>query len=156
MKIQSLTLCLLIALSFSTSAVDFEVLEPCTGKVKVSSKIEATYYNVGLATVGELGRLGVDFVGSELGVHSMYGTPVGEQALEIISRLEMRSYGWCYEVDGEVPEVLPFSFPMDKEMKKITWFFGYATYVAGEWKGQCDKVSELKPAFICSSTEDSK
>lgn len=79
----------------------------------------------------------------------MFGTPIGEQALEIISRREMRSYGWCYAVDGIVPEAYPRDFSLDETHKRVEWFFGYAFYDSGEWLSQCERLYLNPHPFIC-------
>jgi hypothetical protein len=147
-KFLSLTLVLAL-FPYKSLALSFEVQDPCTGHSMYLEKVEADYSDVGSLTTTMLDKLGVEYIGSDLGINTMLGTPVGEEAIEIINRLEMRSYGWCYEVDGTTPEVLPPYFSLEKSMKKVTWFFGFAYYKAGEWLSQCERVSKLKPGFIC-------
>lgn len=153
MKKFSLSLFLILVWTlfpFKSLALEFSVEEPCSGKTLYKRTLNGFDTNVGQLTIQQLELWGVDYVGSELGIHSLQGTPYGQDALEIINRLEMRSYGWCFSVDGEIPEVLPPYFSLhDKPNAKVTWFFGFAYYNAGEWVSQCEKVSELKPSFIC-------
>jgi hypothetical protein len=47
----------------------------------------------------------IPYSGAEYGLQSAFNTPTGLDAMEVINDREMRSYGWCYEVDGKVPEV---------------------------------------------------
>lgn len=147
---QNLIILFLTFISFSSNALVFNVEDPCTGNFLTHQKLEANFENVGEATIYALDHSGLEYVGNEIGIHKIGDTPVGDDALEIINRLEMRSYGWCYSVDGKIPEVLPPSFNLSGKEKKITWFFGYAYYRSGLWLSQCEKVSLLKPAFICS------
>lgn len=130
-------------------ALEVKVLEPCSDKVLYQKKWTKSFDNVGIATVRSFDELKVPYVGNDFGIHSIHGTPVGDDALEIISRMEMRSYGWCYKVDDELPEVLPINFPLESEHKTITWYFGFARYLRGEWVSQCESVSKIKPQFIC-------
>ena len=139
-----------ILFPFKSLALEFVVQEPCSGETLYQKTLSDFETNVGALTIQQLELWGVDYVGSDLGIHSLKGTPYGQDALEIINRLEMRSYGWCYSVDGDVPEVLPPYFSLaEKPNARVTWFFGFAYYNAGEWVSQCERVSELKPAFIC-------
>ncbi len=141
----------LILCLFPVRAALLTIEDPCTGKaVQRDDWREELPRTVGSLTVATLQRAQIPYLGNEVGIHSMLGTPLGDEALEIINRMEMRSYGWCYEVDGEVPESLPNTFVITSKHKKITWFFGYAHYVAGEWVSQCEKVSDTRPPFICS------
>jgi hypothetical protein len=135
---------------YKALALTFEVQDPCSGKVVYQKNLEGHHGNVGQLTLSQLEDWGIDFIGSELGIHTMLGTPVGDEALEIINRLEMRSYGWCYQVDGFIPEVLPPYFELNNSHKRVVWFFGFAHYKAGEWVSQCEKVSDTQPAFICA------
>lgn len=134
----------------SSHATTFIVEDPCTGKALTKQSLNTPFENVGKATVFALNRSGLEYVGNEIGIHKIGDTPVGDDALEIINNLEMRSYGWCYSVDGEIPEVLPPSFSLTGKEKKIIWFFGFAYYRSGEWVSQCEKVSLTKPAYICA------
>ena len=137
-------------ISLSNLATTFEVEDPCSGKALYLKKSFGRFDNLGAMTVSILDESSLEYVGNELGIHKIGETPVGDDALEIINRLEMRSYGWCYSVDGNVPEVLPPQFKLTGKEKRIVWYFGYAYYRAGEWLSQCQKVSELQPAFICA------
>lgn len=148
LKIISLTF-VLILFPYKSLALQFEIQDVCTGHSLYLEKVEGEYLEVGSLTTSLLDKLGVEYVGSDLGINTMLGTPTGDEALEIINRLEMRSYGWCYEVDGQVPEVLPPYYSLNKNSKKVTWFFGFAYYKAGNWLSQCEKVSDSRPAFIC-------
>lgn len=149
-SMKNLTLFLIFALMpYRSLAVVFQVEEPCSGHI-VRSQIVPNYRgDLGSLTIEQLELWGVDFIGNEVGIHTILGTPVGDEALEIINNLEMRSYGWCYAVDGKIPEVLPPYFEITANTKKVTWFFGFAHYKAGEWVSQCEKVSKVKPPFIC-------
>ena len=73
---------------------------------------------------------------------------MGLDAMEVLSDTDMRSYGWCFEVDGKVPESYPDSIPL-KGVKKITWFYAYAEYVKGEWISQCKPSYQLKSPYVC-------
>lgn len=139
----------LFLLSLSLHATTFIVEDPCTGKELYKADYDESFSHVGLLTLKGLDDSRLEYVGNEIGIHSILNTPVGDDALEIINRLEMRSYGWCYDVDGVIPEVLPPAFRLSGKEKKVTWFFGYAYYRSGVWMSQCQKVSELRPAFIC-------
>ena len=145
-----LVFALLILFVLPTKAVLLTIEAPCSGKAVQRDVWKDLPRSVGDLTVATLTRAKIPYVGNELGIHTMLGTPMGQEALEVITPMEMRSYGWCYEVDGKAPEVLPAYFEVNKSHKTIVWFFGYAHYVAGDWVSQCEKVSESKPSFICA------
>ena len=70
-------------------------------------------------------------------------------ALEILGPQEMRSYGWCYEVDGVSPEFFPHEYTLTPVNKSVRWYFAYAHYLNGEWIRQCAPAHEIRPAFLC-------
>jgi hypothetical protein len=133
----------------SPKALEFKVLDPCSGKILVKLNVRDRFENVGHLSAEILTANVADFIGSELGVNTMFGTPVGEGALEIISRLEMRSYGWCYSVDGEIPELYPSQYLIDSSTKSVEWFFGFEFYDSGLWKSQCERLHQDPKPFIC-------
>jgi hypothetical protein len=140
---------LLSSISHLSFALEFQVLDPCSGKVVLSEQHGSSNASVGELSERVLTRTFGDFIGSSLGVNTMLGTPIGQEALEIISRREMRSYGWCYAVDGVVPEVYPLNFPLSNVQKSVQWFFGYAFYDSGEWLTQCEPLHVNPHSFIC-------
>ncbi len=151
MKSKILFIYCLSFLSLASSAAVLKVLDPCTGEHLINENITKEYESVGVLTAEVLSSLVTDFSGSELGVNAMFGTPVGEEALEIISRRKMRAYGWCYSVNGVSPEVYPSDFLLNKyESQVVEWFYGYADYDSGTWKTQCEKLHLTKHPFICS------
>ena len=88
-------------------------------------------------------------MGTHEGLNSVFNTPVGMEALEVLSDTEMRAYGWCYSVNGVSPEVFPHQVPLNPEIKEITWTFGFAHYYRGEWITQCTPAYTIRPAFLC-------
>ncbi len=105
--------------------------------------------NVGVITTQVLENNDIEFVGSELGLNSAFGTPMGTEAYEIISKSEMYAYGWCYSVNGFEPALYPNEIAV-KQDDKILWWFGYAHYKEGEWISQCEPSYKRKPDFLCA------
>lgn len=105
--------------------------------------------NAGQITVDLLEKNNIEFVGSELGLNSAFGTPLGEEAYEIISGSEMYAYGWCYSVNGFEPALYPDKVSVIQG-DEILWWFGYAHYKEGEWISQCEPSYKRKPQFLCS------
>lgn len=91
--------------------------------------------NVGLVTMDFLNTNGIAFDGSELGFSSIDGL---EQRLDILSKSEMKAYGWCFSVDGEVVETLAHQTEL-KEQSHLRWFYAFAHYQAGVWTSQCEE-----------------
>lgn len=134
-------------LIFASLSVEF--IGPCSEKPLLQTTAQAVQStSVGQMTIQTLEKFKIDFKGSESGLNSAFGSPTGVDAMEVISDHEMRSYGWCFEVDGKVPESYPDSISL-KDVKEVRWFFGYARYLNGNWVSQCEPAYELKPEFLC-------
>lgn len=146
-KTSLLTFCLFF--SFSGFAVTFKVLDPCSGSPVLEKQLRSDQTNVGEVTNEFLSQAFNDYVGSPLGVNTVLGTPTGLDALEILSRSQMRSYGWCYSVNGIVPEVYPSNFVLSEKDQSVVWFYGFAFYDSGSWLSQCEPLHLNPHSFIC-------
>ncbi len=104
---------------------------------------------VGEATVRTLEAKRIPFQGTERAINTIMNTPGQDQTLEILSDKDMRAYGWCFDVDGEVPEEYASEIPLHEGMKRIRWFHGYAEMKNGQWVSQCQETAKLGPAFLC-------
>jgi hypothetical protein len=130
-------------------AIHIEFIGPCSAKPLLQAKSLHSQSNVGEASIEVLERFEVEYQGTERGLNSAFGTATGMDALEIISDQEMRSYGWCYSVDGVVPEDFADAIPLSKVKQRVSWFFAYAHYLNGEWIAQCRPAYLLRPAKFC-------
>lgn len=134
---------------FIFASLTVEFIGPCSEKPLLQTTANAVdSSNVGQMSIETLKKFKIDFKGSESGLNSVFGSPTGLDAMEVLSDNEMRSYGWCFEVDGKVPENYPDSISL-MNVKKVRWFFGYAHYLNGNWISQCEPAFELKPKFLC-------
>lgn len=105
-------------------------------------QVETLVLNKGQETVGQLsvrvlGQAGIPFLGSEWGIFSIYDTPVGDPALEVISDTEMKAYGWCYWLDGQLSETLIGDTQFHSPDQVLEWKWSYAHYLDGQWVAQC-------------------
>ena len=71
---------------------------------------------------------------SELGILKVNG--VGSEE-ELISDSQMKAFGWCYSVNGVVPEQFANQVYFTSGTDRVVWFYAYAFYDAGEWVAQC-------------------
>jgi hypothetical protein len=137
-------------LSLNAFSMTFELIGPCDSRPVFKKEILSTRARtVGELTIKTFDTNKIDYVGTERGINTALGTPADLDAMEVISNTEMRSYGWCYSVNGVVPEAFPDQNPITPSIKKITWYYGYAYYVRGKWISQCKPAHTLKPAFLC-------
>ena len=90
--------------------------------------------HVGALTERVFQSQSVPYEGSELGMSSIFEI---EQYLDILSKSEMKAYGWCFSVDGTVPETLTHQTWIDNPKSHVRWFFAHAHYVSGVWLNQC-------------------
>lgn len=131
-------------------ALQFEVVGPCSPKPLFSKIVRTDAVSVGEATVKTFLQHNVPFQGNERGMNSIYETPTDDRTLEIISDREMRSYGWCYEVDGKGPEDFADEVYLTQKTRSIKWFYGFAHYKDGQWISQCEPAHKIKPRAICN------
>lgn len=143
-------LVILIALiSSNIFALNFEIVDSCSETPVFSSVVTDSYDNVGELSLDVLEANSIQNLSSQFGISQLMNSPIGIDAMEVLSDTVMRSHGWCYSVDGEVPELLMNEFELTGEEKVITWFMGYSTYVGnmqtGEatWEGQCIPSNSL-------------
>ena len=142
-------LVLFMLVSPAIFAANFSIVGPCHKE----PMFETTVEDVQEQTVMEVTnrvilKYSLPAQVSEYGVISFFDSPTGWDAYEIIDDKNMRAYGWCYEVDGENPEILAGGFVLHSD-EDIEWFFGYAEYKNGKWVSQCEKAHKLRPAFLC-------
>ncbi len=90
--------------------------------------------NVGEISVDVFEEFGVSYEGSVEGIIELFDVP---QKSEIVSTSELKAYGWCFSIDGLIPETLTHETTVQNKNAKIKWFYGYAHYLAGEWIDQC-------------------
>jgi len=91
--------------------------------------------NVGRVTMDVLTDNAIAFDGSELGFSSIDGL---EQRLDILSKSEMKAYGWCFSVNGQIVETLAHQTPLE-DSSQLRWFYAFAHYQAGVWVSQCEE-----------------
>lgn len=131
------------------SSLVLEFIGPCSHEPLFTTEWNNPQVSsVGALTISALEKNNISYKGNERGLNSAFGSPIGMDALEIISDREMRSYGWCFEVDGVVPEVYADEVPLTG-VRKVRWFFAYAHYQNGQWISQCEPAHKKRPAFLC-------
>lgn len=131
-----------------TLFIALEIIGPCSQKpLHRLNLLEGL--TVGEATVKTLSARRIPFQGNDRAINTIVNIPTQDQTLEILSNSDMRAYGWCFDVDGEIPEEYADQIPLHEGMKKIRWFHGYAEMKGGQWVSQCQETAKLKPTFLC-------
>jgi hypothetical protein len=130
--------------------ISMEFIGACSVKPLLKANVHSSFPHIGAATISLLDQFAVDYAGTEAGINSAFGTPTGPEAMDIISENEFRSYGWCYDVDGRVPEAYPNQVTL-QGVRHVRWFFAYAHYLNGEWISQCEPAYKVRPSFLCGN-----
>lgn len=132
-------LCLLV--NSPLFAVQIDIVNPCTGELEASSnQIEGEGVSLGELSIKALEELGISYLGSDAGINSIFNTPTGLDAMEVLSDTEMKAYGWCYVVDDKLVERYPDDMN-SKGVNTVTWFYGYALMEDAKWVSMCEKIS---------------
>ncbi|MFN8369329.1 MAG: DUF4430 domain-containing protein [Bacteriovoracaceae bacterium] len=147
---KKIMLSLSLILSTSLYALDFTIIGPCNKEPLFNKKFNITKeVNLGELSVEILTKNQIPFKGASDGINSIYNTPVGMDAIEIVSDTKMRAYGWCYSIDGVVPDVMPDQVPVLKDAKKILWWFAYSTNDMGKWIDYCVPSYNVRATQFC-------
>ncbi len=147
-----MTIKLLIALLTlsSVNALEFNIIDPCTGNALLKNEVEVTTSTVGEVSLSTFKSRSIQHLASQYGVSQINNSPIGIDSMEVLSDTKMRAHGWCYSIDGVIPELLMNEVHVDLETKNITWFMGYSTYIGDletgdhQWVGQCEPTHLLE------------
>lgn len=126
-----------LAVLFSFSSVQAVTLKVIgkSGEVLFSDEqISSLPKTVGQVSVDFFNQNQVPFVGDIDGIVSIHG--LGSE-LDVISDTDMKAYGWCYSVNGVVPEDFVHKVNILEQKTELIRFYAYAYYKAGEWTQQC-------------------
>lgn len=142
---------ILMLISFNTLAITFEVIGPCNERPQNEVEIEVMNFDLSVMEITnhilEVNK--IPYVGAGNGIKSINNSPMGLDAMEIISDSEMRAHGWCYFVNGKLPDVLSSELYLESQEDHITWLYGYSYYDSGKWIGYCDPTWKLAPKQFC-------
>lgn len=142
---------LFLLLPLSANAVKWKVLGPCSNKPVFQGAYEADLKK----SVGEISQEifnanKIPYVGMAAGFNSINNSPIGLDALEVVSNTVMRAYGWCYAVNGRIPKVMPDQVQAASQDDTIAWFYGYSTNIENEWTDYCIPGYQIKAAQFCA------
>ena len=77
---------------FIAASLTVEFIGPCSERPLLSTTLEARESsNLGQVTIETLEKYKIQYQGSEAGLHSAFGSPIGVDAIEVVSNNEMRS-----------------------------------------------------------------
>lgn len=144
----------LFLLSLNSFAGTITFQDPCSKIPLFEHQVDSMAgLTVGHLTVETLEEFSIPYVGAERGMNSIFDTPVGMDALDIISKSEMFAYGWCYSVNGFEPNVYPDETFLEAG-DRVLWWYGYAHYKGGEWISQCVPSHLRQLSSLCGNGAD--
>jgi hypothetical protein len=118
-------------------ATTFEVVGPNSILIPKEEVQVNPDHSLGKITVDFFKQKQLNFEGNESGIVSI--NQLGNW-IDVISDTEMKAYGWCFSINGEVPETMSDQTFLTNQNDKIRWFYAYAHYLNGEWIDQCRKI----------------
>lgn len=129
-----LTSLFIVLVSLNAYALTFKVIGK-NSEVLFSSTTEVSLpQTVGQISIENFNKNQIPFVGDIDGIVNIYGI---ESELDLISDTDMKAYGWCYSINGIVPEDFVHKVNVTAQETELVWFYGYAYYKSGEWVSQC-------------------
>lgn len=153
MQLGKFFLALSLLSSFSLKAASIAILGPCSNEPIIQGEFSAAVeQSVGDVTIAFLTHNSVSFQGTEQGINSIFNSPTGLEAMEVISHNEMYAYGWCYSVNGFEPALFPNQVHVHKG-DEVLWWFGYAHFKNGDWISQCVPSYLRIPSQVCPIDE---
>lgn len=127
-------LSLIVLVSLNAHALTFKVIGK-NSEVLFSADTEVSVpQTVGQISVELFNKNQIPFIGDIDGIASVHGI---ESELDLISDTDMKAYGWCYSVNGSVPEDFVHKVSITTQETELVWFYGYAYFNSGEWVSQC-------------------
>ena len=139
-----------ILFSLPVDAVYFDVIGPCSKTPLYSgSFITDLSDSAGKISVDIFDSNKIAYVGSEEAMAMIANSPIGLDAMEVLSDTKMRAYGWCFSVNGIVPDVLPSKTYLSAQDDYISWFYAYSTYDRGLWLDYCVPSYQIKSEQFC-------
>lgn len=138
---------LLFAPSFAQT---ISVKAPCSNDILWRQDLSELPQNLGKATIATLTASGLQYQGTEQGINQINHSPIGLAAMEIISANQMYSYGWCYQINGVIPEVYPQEIELSSQ-DEVVWFYGFARLENGQWISQCEDSSLRRQQKFCQN-----
>ncbi len=126
---------------------------PCSGQILWRQELSELPQNLGKATLVSLEASGLQYQGTEQGINQINHSPIGRRAIELVSATEMYSYGWCYQINGVIPEVYPQQIELSPQ-DEVVWFYGFAHYLNGAWVSQCEDSMTRAQTPFCQNIND--
>jgi hypothetical protein len=144
---------ILLLTSFNIFSATIKIIGPCSETPIHQSNLENLDISKNLndITTDYLERNKIPYLGNAYGIISINESPIGDDAIEILSDTQLRAYGWCFSINGSQIDKMPYEVQLNDQQDQITWFYAFATYDNGEWKDYCTPAYKIQSTKICSS-----
>ncbi|MFM6928721.1 MAG: DUF4430 domain-containing protein [Bdellovibrio sp.] len=147
---KTLSVLFAIFLPLSSQAVTWKVVGPCSETPWFQGSYEADLQkSLGDNTIDILNLNKIPYLGVAGGINSINNSPIGLDAMEIVSDIEMRAYGWCVSVNGKVIKDFPSNVSLASQNDEIVWYYGYARNLENQWLGMCYHANKIKADQFC-------
>lgn len=135
-----------------SQAITFEIQNPCEKIPFASGNLQLQTSNALEITKLILHQYKIKNETSDNGILSIENFVSGDKKLEIISESKMRAYGWCFSINGSIPDLMPDQILL-KSNEELKWFLAYSTYDNGQWIDYCKEViaNHESQKFICQN-----
>lgn len=141
---------LFVIAPFSANAITWKVIGACSETPLYQGTATADLNkSVGDNTISIFEANKVNYTGVAEGISSVNDSPVGLDAVEVVSDTLMRAYGWCYSVNGKVPLVMPHKVSFTSQNDELVWFYAYSTNDKNQWIDMCVPGTNIKPDQFC-------
>lgn len=138
--------------SIKSHAITWKVFGPCDSNNPVVQGVANAdlTQSVGANSVAIFDQNKVPYIGVAEGFNSIINTPIGLDTIEVVSDNELRAYGWCYSVNGRLPEGMPGQVHFTSQSDVLVWFYAYSTNKNGEWMDDyCSPAYWIKAKQFC-------
>lgn len=143
-------LAITLSFSFNSHALTWKVFGACSNSPVHQGEVSADLTkSVGAITVDIFNENKIPFVGAAEGMNSILNTPIGLEAMEVVSDNEARVYGWCYSVNGKSPVQMPHEIKFLKQTDELIWYYAYSTNKNNEWTDYCSPAYWIKAIQFC-------
>jgi hypothetical protein len=142
---KNIFLLLCLSFSFSVNAITWEVQGKGHNSIAKGSVLDADLTQAAGKIIIEQMRLSplLNFDGDETGINSLNGL---KSETEFSTEEKwVKAYGWCYSINGVVPDDYAHQVYFKSNEDHLKWFYGYAYYLNGKWLKMCIPFNDAPP-----------
>lgn len=145
-----------LLINFSTFAIDYKVFGPCSEVAIFAGSHEVVDLNqsIGLISIEIFEKRHIPYIGNENGFNSIINTPTDKDSIEILTPTKLRAYGWCFNINGIIPDTMPGSTHFSNNDNRLNWFYAYSTLDNGKWTDYCVPAFKVKSEKFCKKPSE--